>query len=122
MPKTVHNRKSAAFIAGVLGVSTLLALPGCQQFEKYTYRSDVHSQKTITLLDTSTGEKLLPVDIPAGQQLNMVFDNDIQTAEQRGSDVLRWAVRKVGDETVAGGNVMQVPPPSSRRIDMTLRQ
>lgn len=122
MRHTVSSRKSVAFITGVLAVASLLALPGCQQFEKVSYRSDVHSQKTITLLDTSSGEKLLTVDIPVGQQLNMVFDSDIETAEKRGSDTLRWAVRKIGDETVSGGNVMQVPPPSSRRIDMSLRQ
>ena len=122
MRKTVPSRKSVAFITGVLAVASVLALPGCQQFERYTYRSDVHSQKTITLLDTSNGEKLLTVEIPSGQQLNMVFDSDDVTAEKRGHDTLRWAVRKIGDDTVSGGNVMQVPPPSSRRIDMSLRQ
>lgn len=122
MRHTVSSRKSVAFISGVLAVSTLLGLGGCQQFESVSYRSDAHSQKTITLLDTSNGEKLLTVDIPVGQQLNMVFDSDKDTAEQRGHDTLRWAVRKIGDDTVSGGNVMQVPPPSSRRIDMSLRQ
>jgi hypothetical protein len=100
----------------------LCVLPGCQQFERYTYRSDVHHPKTITLLDTSTGEKLLTVEIPPGQQLNMAFDSDKDTAEQRSTDTLRYSVRKWGDDSVAGGTVLQVPPPSSRRIDMTLRK
>jgi hypothetical protein len=109
-----------ALLASVLLLP--LALSGCDSGpETYAYQSDTYSPKTITVLDTSTGEKILAVDVPPGQQLNMKFESYRNEAEKTGKDTLRWNLRPWGDTSLEKSSTLQVPPPSSRRIDMTLR-
>lgn len=121
---TLHSKKSV-FSKSLLALPMLgaaLFLTGCDGGpEMYTYRSEVHSPKTVTLRDTSSGEEILKVDVPVGQQLNLKFDKFRDIAETDGNDTLRWSLKPWNDESVAGGNTLKVPPPSSRRLDITLR-
>lgn len=121
---TPHSKKSflktLALALPVIG-STLF-LTGCDGGpEIYSYRSEVHSPKTVTLRDTSTGEEILKVDVPVGQQLNLRFDKFRDYAEADGNETLHWSIRPWNDDSVAGGNTLKVPPSSSRRVEMTLR-
>jgi hypothetical protein len=119
----LRSKPRFALLASVLLATVApLALTGCDSGpETYAYQSDTYSPKTITVLDTSTGEKILAVDVPPGQQLNRKFESTRQAAEKTGKDTLRWNLRPWGDSSLEKSSTLQVPPPSSRRIDMTLR-
>lgn len=120
MPRS--QPRFALLASVVLATVAPLALSGCDSGpESYVYQSDTYSPKTITVLDTSTGEKILAVDVPPGQQLNMKFESTRDAAEKTGKDTLRWNLRPWGDSSLEKSSTVQVPPPSSRRIDMTLR-
>lgn len=123
-PMTLHSKKSflkkCVLALPVMGAA--LFLTGCDGGpEIYAWRSEVHSPKTVTLRDTSSGEEILKVDVPVGQQLNMKFDKFRDIAETDGNDTLNWSLKNWNDDSVAGGNTLKVPPPSSRRLDVTLR-
>jgi hypothetical protein len=111
--------RSRSLIVPALFAAALLG--ACQGQERYYYKSEPHSPKTITLIDTSSQEVLLSVEVPVGQQLNMRFEGPRKRTEERGYDTLRWAVRPWGDESFGKANILQVPPSTSRRIDMTIR-
>jgi hypothetical protein len=97
-------------------------LTACVAQERVTYRSDALSPKTVTLVDLRSGESLLTVDVPVGQQLNMLFEYGQDRAEREGSDRLRYTVRQWGDTGINPGSEMVVPPPSLRRLDISLRK
>lgn len=117
------SRLRSLVLTGLTGLSLLAGLSGCEGPEVIAYRSDVNTPKTVTLLDVITGEKLLTVEIPVGQQLNLHFEKEGQIAERDGRDTLRWSIKPWGDTSVAGDGAskMDVPPPSLRRLDVNLR-
>jgi hypothetical protein len=113
--------KIARVAAWSVLASGLLLVVGCTTPERVSYRSDSYSPKTINVLDSRTGESLLTVDVPVGQQLNMKFEKSRDRAEAEGVDTLRWSLRKWGDAGLSPGSTREVPPPSARRVDVTLR-
>ncbi|MEI7658123.1 MAG: hypothetical protein WCK33_08670 [Phycisphaerae bacterium] len=117
--------RSTAHVARVLLVASLglaaASLGGCSTAEVYTYTSDAHSPKSVTITDTATGEKVWTCDIPVGQKLDMRFANRPPATEERGSDELAWSLSGVDSKSKGRRNIVQVPPVSRRRIDMTLR-
>ena len=104
-----------------VGALALTVLVGCQGGERKAYRSDAWSPKTITLLDTRTGESVVTLDVPVGKQLNMWFVKSRTTAEREGTNTLRYAFRPWGDKSTIPGTTFTVPPPSALRLDMTER-
>ncbi|HYF15278.1 MAG TPA: hypothetical protein VD971_09435 [Phycisphaerales bacterium] len=111
--------RSRSMIVPALLAAALLG--ACEGQERYYYKSEPHSPKTITLIDTTNQDVLLAVEVPVGHQLNMQFDSTRKRTEERGYDTLRWAVRPWGDKSLGKANIQQVPPASARRIDMTIR-
>jgi hypothetical protein len=105
----------------IVGFAGLALLGGCSGREVFVYTSDAHSPKTVTLVDTTTGETIMTTLVPVGQQLNLRFEKDPLEAERSGSDRLAYSLRPLGDVSVSKGTSITVPPPTSRRIDVTLR-
>lgn len=115
-----HASFSSALLLASLGIAAF-SLGGCSSAEVYTYTSDAHSPKSVAIIDTATGEKVWTCDIPVGQKLDMRFANRPPATEERGFDELSWVLSGVDSKSLGRRNVVQVPPVSRRRIDMTLR-
>lgn len=90
--------------------------------DEFTYVSSALTPKTITVVDTRTEEPVFAMDIPAGQQLVVNFDERDQDRGKYLSGTMRWAVMDAGDRYGSLKNRVAVPPPHARRIDMTIRQ
>jgi len=89
-----------------------------------TWESTVASPKTITIIDTRSGEQFFVMEVPVGQKLVIDFiegagDNDVFTP-----DLMTWAVFPIGGSGSGYGpltNAQTVPDRWSRRLDVTLR-
>lgn len=89
--------------------------------DEFTFVSDSHAPKTITIVDTRTDEAVFAMDIPVGQQLVINFDDKSARRDEYMSGQMRWAVMPAGNRFGTLRNRVDVPPAHSRRIDMTLR-
>lgn len=116
------TRTPRRFLASLALCCTLASLAACGSPERVSYRSDTWSPKTISVLDTRTGESVVTIDVPVGKQVNLWFKKDRNRAEADGSDELSYAIKPWGETTTIPGTTLTVPPPSARRIDMTLRK
>jgi len=117
----------------VLSCLALLSLPvvaglsGCAgeggayySDDHYLYTSRAWEPKTITLIDTRTGESLWSVDIPVGKELSMGFSKGTGPNEYK-PDELVWEMRENGKRFGSRNNRMPCPPRDARRVDMTIR-
>lgn len=89
--------------------------------DEFTYVSRPHSPKTVTLVDTRTGETLWTTDVPVGKQLVIRFYKDEAPDNAYTPDMMRWGVFEAGQRWGRKGNEMLVPPTHSRRIDLDVR-
>lgn len=132
----------ASHVSRTLGVllvtSGLLAISGCgptspyrpfydeggsgASIDQYTYVSRPYEPKTISIVDTRTGEVVISFDIPVGQQLTINFEDKEVNADKYMSGMMKWAMQPAGDRHGSLRNRVDVPPPSARRIDMEIRQ
>ncbi len=126
MPAFRSSARSFA-LAALLGAAALST--GCyyeggplKSADRFTYASTSWQPKTITLVDTRTGEALWSVDVPVGKQLVIDFN-----AERRADntewlpDEALWDIMPNTRRHGALKNKMRVPPSSARRVDVTLR-
>lgn len=113
---------------GFLAVALLGAVSGCYQpqgpgysgLAPLTYESTEMSPKTVSLIDTRTGETVWSVDVPVNQQLVIRF----REGRNEGAfmpDVMEWRLMKRGNRFGALDNTIPSPPRAARRVDMTLR-
>jgi len=124
-PRNASIRKT--ILAGVLAGAGL-AMTGCAgesgaiwSDDRYVYVSRAWQPKTITLIDTRTGESLWSVDIPVGQQLIVSFSRGTGPNEYKPDEII-WGMAPEGRSGAVGrNNRMPCPGRESRRLDMTLR-
>lgn len=90
--------------------------------DTYTYQSFSDSPKTISVIDTRTGQPVWTGEVPVGQQLVVRFVDKTGESEVQGSALMRWAYMPIGSQQVSLPNTVTVPPASMRRIDMELRE
>jgi hypothetical protein len=93
--------------------------PGAS-LDQYTYVSRSWEPKTITLIDTRTGEPTWSVDIPVGQQLVMGFSEGTGPNEYKPDEVV-WELMAAGKKFGTRNNRLACPPSYARRIDMAIR-
>jgi hypothetical protein len=108
-------------IIGACAAAALFLLWGCMEGEKFTYKSTPHVPQTVTILNTSTGEQVWTYDVPAGKELTIHFLNRPSRTNELGYDEMTWTVGPAGEMPPAPTNRMRVPPPDSRRIDVSVR-
>ncbi|MBK7403604.1 MAG: hypothetical protein IPJ41_02950 [Phycisphaerales bacterium] len=89
--------------------------------DEFTFVSEPHSPKSVSLVDTRTEEVIFAVDIPVGQQLVVNFDDPSNTRGNYMSGNMRWALMKAGNRYGKLSNRIDVPPANSRRLEMNLR-
>lgn len=108
-----------SFVAGGCAIYS----PGGSGFsnDAYTYVSTVHEPKTITIVDTRTGERFWTYEIPAGRQLVVRFYEDMYRDNSNTPAAMRWQEMPAGQLFGSLANVMAVPDARSRRVDMDLR-
>ncbi|HIB01819.1 MAG TPA: hypothetical protein EYO31_08165 [Phycisphaerales bacterium] len=108
-------------------------LPSCQMYtpggnpftngpdSAATYQSSEEFPKTVTLIDTRSGERLFVMEVPVGKKLVIDFVTDSGDNTVLTPDLMSW---EVFSSNVAYGplsNSMTVPNRWSRRIDVTMR-
>ena len=89
--------------------------------DAFVYVSRPHEPKTVTVMDTRTGEALWTMDVPVGRKLVIDFEENKADGTPDRPDLMRWELMDASDLTGRLGNAMPVPIASARRIDMTLR-
>ena len=88
--------------------------------DRYTYVSREWQPKTVTLIDTRTGETTWSVDVPVGQQLVVGFSQGTGPNELRPDEIV-WGLMPAGRRFGSRDNRQPCPPSSARRLDMVLR-
>lgn len=88
----------------------------------YTYESTPNFPQNVTVVDWTTGEKLLHVEVPVGQQLVVRFYDDYNTKNAARPALMRWKLMPAGTRYGELVNSMPVPGPNQRRLDVSLRE
>jgi hypothetical protein len=114
-------RTSLALTLGTIMAAATLT--GCTNSERYIYESSPHLPKTVTLVDTTTGQSIWTYDVPVGKQVIVRFKGPQSTADARGVDEMSWVVTDIGTSagSSAATDTMNVPPAGARRLDIVLR-
>ncbi|MFU8829200.1 MAG: hypothetical protein ACNA8P_07165 [Phycisphaerales bacterium] len=111
--------------AALLSASTLGACMGGNTFSGRSgagerYESTSYSPKTISLIDTRTGEVAWSVDVPVGQAVQLTFSEGTGPNEFR-PDEIRWEIAPIDRRIITPMNRQPCPPAYARRLDLTLR-
>jgi len=89
--------------------------------DQHVYVSYPHVPKTVSLVDTRTGETIWTVDVPVGQQLVVRFKNDVYEDDPNRPSVMKWELMDAGERHQKLTNSLRVPHWTSRRLDWTTR-
>jgi hypothetical protein len=128
-------RLTRSLPALLVSAAALAALPGCwiggytpggqmASRDIYTYQSTADNLKTVTLVNTTTGQTVWQVDVPVERVVVMRFyDNDETSSTPKGS-LMRWEFMTPFDASLGGdlNNVIPCPGRDSRQVVVTLRQ
>ncbi len=128
---TPNSRIRRSFVAAALGLA-LAGFAGCvpgyspggswASRDLYTYESTPDYPQNITVVDWTTNEKLLYVEVPVGQQLVVKFYPDHDTKNTARPDLMRWQLMPRNTSFGELTNSMPVPDYNHRRVDVTLRK
>ncbi|MCA9280921.1 MAG: hypothetical protein H6812_05830 [Phycisphaeraceae bacterium] len=113
-------------LLGILAAS--FALPGCRSeggigysADSYTYVSRTWEPKTISVIDTRTGETIWTLELPVGKQLNLKFVTGTGPNEYY-PDEIQWKVVDAGNGGIANAtNRLPCPPRDARRLEWVRR-
>lgn len=112
---------------GLLSVPLIAGLAGCAgeggsywSDDRYVFASRSWQPKTVTLIDTRTGESLWSVDVPVGKELHVGFSQGTGPNEYKPDEVV-WEMWEDGRRFGSKDNRMPCPGRDVRRLDMTLR-
>lgn len=115
------------------GSMTLLAgsaLTGCFSYNArgpwysgnapLTFESTAFKPKTLSLIDTRTGETIWSVDVPVGKELVVKFREGVNEGELM-ADLMEWGILDSGARRGELESSIPAPPRDYRRLDMTIR-
>ncbi|MBC8203171.1 MAG: hypothetical protein H8E91_05020 [Planctomycetes bacterium] len=117
----------------IIAVLSTVTVSGCKMYSPggnvffngpdsaATWESTEEFPKTITLIDTRSGENIFVMEIPVGKQLVIDFETDGGNDLVESPDLMRWEVFDVGTGWGALNNAMTVPNRWSRRLDIAIR-
>src|SRR5258708_5144235 len=115
-----RTRIVGTIAAGLFGL-VAVGLGGCMGGEKMVYASTPHVPQTVPLVNTVRGEQMWSYDVPPNQELTIRFMNRPSRANELGYDEMTWTVGPAETQPPSPTNRMRVPPPSSRRLDGSIR-
>ena len=87
----------------------------------FTYYSTTDSPKTISIIDVRTEESFFALALPVGKQLTFKFLHGGGSDKIAAPDRMMWEVYPLGTKSGRLTNQITVPPPSARRIQVSLR-
>jgi len=125
---SMPGARAGGFLAP-FAAAALLAATGCSSYtesggwgsnDTYVYVSRAWTPKTVTLIDTRTGESIWSVDVPVGQQAVVRFLPD-RTDDPAFPDLITWGILPEGRNSGAFLNQMPCPPSNARLLDFSLR-
>jgi hypothetical protein len=123
-------RPRRALVSLALATLSVLPLTGCNPYKQggsgqsadtYTYISDAFAPKTVSLVDTRTGETIWSYEVPVGHQLTIRFYSKPGSPDPNNPDIMRWEEFATKNTYGVLRNVINVPPATARRLDFTLR-
>lgn len=123
---TNHRRNTTALAALLLAAgaltSTACHYQGGPRYsaDRFTYESSSWYPKTVSLIDTRTGQTVWTVDIPVGEQLVVGFSRGTGPNEFN-TDEIVWGLMPAGQRFGTRDNRMPCPPSGVRRLDVALR-
>lgn len=97
--------------------------PGGRQSsdDTFTYRSTAQLPQNVSVVNSCTGEKILTLEVPVGQQLVVKFLNR-KNSESGDQDIMRWEIMSWNRLALTPlANEQLVPPASCRRLDVAYR-
>jgi len=121
-------------IKSLLILTLISTMSGCQMYtpggnpffngpdSAATWQSTEEFPKTVTLIDTRSGERLFVMEVPVGKKLVIDFVKDSGDNEVLTPDLMMWEVFPSSVSYGPLSNSMTVPNGWSRRIDVTLRE
>lgn len=116
-----RNLLSTAMLAGSLAAGGCWTEGGRgYSNDSYTYISREWEPKTISVIDTRTGQAVWSYEVPVGRQLIMEFFQG-GSGDATLPDRLHWGDRDAGTLFGLPENSVNVPSASARRVDMKLR-
>jgi hypothetical protein len=94
--------------------------------DRYGYVSTPWQPKTVSVIDTVSGETVWSVDVPVGQRLAMQFRENRrgstgEAVDPSRPDVLQWELMPASREHGELHNQIAVPASHTRRVEMKLR-
>lgn len=122
----MHGRR---LLASLLVIAALGSTAGCwrpggrgMSVDAYTYISTAFEPKTVSVIDTRTGQTIWSYDVPVGRQLDIEFFENDEHKDANLPDIIKWRETYAGNTlgTLSGQSVA-MPPASARRIDLKLR-
>jgi len=115
-------------IAVVLVTLGLAGLAGCWKpggrgisSDAYTYISTSFEPKTVSVIDTRTGQTIWSYDVPVGRQLNFQFAKSDNPQSAAYPDKIKWSEVDAGRLFGTLSNEQAVPGRDGRRIDLKIR-
>ena len=87
-----------------------------------TWESTEEFPKTITLIDTRSGERLFVMEVPVGEKLVIDFVTDAGDNEVMTPDLMMWEIFPSSISYGPLSNALTVPNRWSRRIDVAIRE
>jgi hypothetical protein len=88
--------------------------------DRYTFVSRSWQPKTVTLIDTRTGEATWSVDVPVDQQVVVGFSKGTGPNDYKPDEIV-WEIMPADRKAGTRDSRMPCPGPSARRLEMTLR-
>jgi hypothetical protein len=89
--------------------------------DSFCWESDEWNPKTITLVDTRTGQAFWSMDIPVGKELVVEFLEGRGDANTVTPDMMQWDIWPAGTRYGMPSRKLNVPGKSARRLDLTYR-
>lgn len=89
--------------------------------DSYTYVSTSWQPKSVTLVDTRSGQEFWTVEVPVGKKLVVSFAEKEGTSDGFTPDGMKWAIIDPTEDFPRLGNQLPVPPKDVRRLDVTIR-
>lgn len=113
----------AAILAGAALSGCATYSPGGSGFadDTHTYYSVPHEPKTVTLVDTRTGQTLWTYEIPVNRQLTVRFYDDQSPDTPATPAKFYWREFEIGTTQGNLDNEMLVPDFRNRRLDWFIR-
>ncbi len=87
-----------------------------------TYQSTVEFPKTVTIIDTRSGEQIFVMEIPVGKKLVIDFIEDEGDNSVLTPDLMQWEVFPHDVSYGPLSSSITVPNRWSRRLDVTVRE